>query len=187
MKRDESLRDVREAFASDADEEEEKKQATSSSSSIRPASLNAFDIISRSSSFDLSGLFEGENGRRAEARFATQKPTEAIVSKLEEIARTERFRVEKKDGVVKLEGSHEGGAAGGGGRDLRGHAGAVRGGGEEGGRRHAGVPAILRPGPETFAEGHRVGMANGGSVAAASAAALGASTTVAAIVGSCKA
>ncbi|XP_065021328.1 CBL-interacting protein kinase 5-like [Musa acuminata AAA Group] len=108
MKRDESLRDVREAFASDADEEEEKKQATSSSSSIRPASLNAFDIISRSSSFDLSGLFEEEKGRRAEARFATQKPTEAIVSKLEEIARTERFRVEKKDGVVKLEGSHEG-------------------------------------------------------------------------------
>ncbi|RWW53091.1 hypothetical protein BHE74_00040444 [Ensete ventricosum] len=108
MKRDESLRDVREAFASDADEEEEKKQATSSSSSIRPSCLNAFDIISRSSSFDLSGLFEGESGRRAEARFTTQKPTEAIVSKLEEIARTERFRVEKKDGVVKLEGSHEG-------------------------------------------------------------------------------
>ncbi|WOL11033.1 CBL-interacting protein kinase 5-like [Canna indica] len=111
MKRDESLGDVRRAFATDHEGEEEKKQEPcSSSSAVKPAPLNAFDLISRSPSFDLSGLFEEENERKAElARFTTQQPTEAIVSKLEEIAKTERFRVKKeKEGVVKLEGSREG-------------------------------------------------------------------------------
>ncbi|PKU78651.1 CBL-interacting protein kinase 5 [Dendrobium catenatum] len=78
--------------------------------SMKPTSLNAFDIISLSKGFDLSGLFEGcgKRGIAAEARFTTQKPAAAIVSRLEEIAQTGSFRVSKKDGKVKLEGRKEG-------------------------------------------------------------------------------
>ncbi|XP_020587203.1 CBL-interacting serine/threonine-protein kinase 20-like [Phalaenopsis equestris] len=76
----------------------------------RPVSLNAFDIISLSKGFDLSGLFEGCGNRptAAEARFTTQKPPEAIVSRFEKIAEMESFMVRKKDGKVKLQGKKEG-------------------------------------------------------------------------------
>ncbi|KAI9120787.1 hypothetical protein K1719_007820 [Acacia pycnantha] len=71
----------------------------------RPASLNAFDIISFSPGFDLSGLFE-EKGD--EARFVSGAPVSKIISKLEEIARVVSFTVRKKDCRVSLEGSKEG-------------------------------------------------------------------------------
>ncbi|XP_028764714.1 CBL-interacting serine/threonine-protein kinase 12 [Neltuma alba] len=71
----------------------------------RPASLNAFDIISFSPGFDLSGLFE-EKGD--EARFVSGAPVSKIISKLEEIARLVSFTVRKKDCRVNLEGSREG-------------------------------------------------------------------------------
>jgi serine/threonine protein kinase len=71
----------------------------------RPASLNAFDIISFSRGFDLSGLFE-EGGE--EARFVSGEPVSKIISKLEEIAKVVSFTVRKKDCRVSLEGSREG-------------------------------------------------------------------------------
>ncbi|KAJ4891609.1 CBL-interacting serine/threonine-protein kinase 13 [Raphanus sativus] len=71
----------------------------------RPASLNAFDIISFSSGFDLSGLFE-EGGQGA--RFVSAAPVTKIISKLEEIALLAKFTVRKKDWNVRLEGSREG-------------------------------------------------------------------------------
>ncbi|KAK7302956.1 hypothetical protein RJT34_13853 [Clitoria ternatea] len=71
----------------------------------RPPSLNAFDIISFSPGFDLSGLFE-EKGD--EARFVTAAPVSRIISKLEEIAQLVRFSVRKKDCRVSLEGTREG-------------------------------------------------------------------------------
>lgn len=71
----------------------------------RPASLNAFDIISFSPGFDLSGLFE-EGGE--EARFVSGAPVSRIISKLEEIAKVVSFTVRKKDCRVSLEGSREG-------------------------------------------------------------------------------
>lgn len=71
----------------------------------RPASLNAFDIISFSPGFDLSGLFE-EGGEGA--RFVSGAPVSKIISKLEEIARVVSFTVRKKDYRVSLEGSREG-------------------------------------------------------------------------------
>ncbi|GAB2301215.1 CBL-interacting serine/threonine-protein kinase 12 [Dionaea muscipula] len=71
----------------------------------RPASLNAFDIISFSRGFDLSGLFdEGGEG----SRFVSGAPVSKIISKLEEIARVVSFTVRKKDCRVSLEGSREG-------------------------------------------------------------------------------
>ncbi|XP_059669698.1 CBL-interacting serine/threonine-protein kinase 12-like [Cornus florida] len=71
----------------------------------RPASLNAFDIISFSPGFDLSGLFE-EGGD--DARFVSGAPVSKIISKLEEIAKVVSFSVRKKDCRVSLEGSREG-------------------------------------------------------------------------------
>ncbi|KAL5997846.1 CBL-interacting serine/threonine-protein kinase 20 [Asimina triloba] len=90
-----------------ADGGEEKKPE--SPFTIKPTSLNAFDIISFSKGFDLSGLFEdGGSRRQEEARFMTKKPASAIVSKLEEIAEMERFKVKEEDGLVKLQGCKEG-------------------------------------------------------------------------------
>ena len=71
----------------------------------RPPSLNAFDIISFSPGFDLSGLFE-EKGD--ETRFVTAAPVNRIISKLEEIAQLVSFSVRKKDCRVSLEGTREG-------------------------------------------------------------------------------
>ncbi|KAI0522953.1 hypothetical protein KFK09_005342 [Dendrobium nobile] len=71
----------------------------------RPASLNAFDIISFSQGFNLSGLFE-ERGE--EARFVSGEPVPMIISKLEEIAKLVSFTVRKKDFLVSLEGTREG-------------------------------------------------------------------------------
>ncbi|XP_058100837.1 CBL-interacting protein kinase 5 [Magnolia sinica] len=101
-----SLGDVTAAFASKCTDGPDKKPE--SAVPMKPTCLNAFDIISFSKGFDLSGLFEKENGQKQEARFTTKKPASAIVSKLEEIAETESFKVKKKDGLVKLQGSKEG-------------------------------------------------------------------------------
>ncbi|OIS98307.1 PREDICTED: CBL-interacting protein kinase 5-like [Nicotiana attenuata] len=78
------------------------------SSTMKPTCLNAFDIISLSPGFDLSSLFEKDKSYRSEARFTTQKPASTIVSKLEEVASMGSFKVKKKDGMVKMQGSKEG-------------------------------------------------------------------------------
>ncbi|XP_052203282.1 CBL-interacting serine/threonine-protein kinase 12 [Diospyros lotus] len=71
----------------------------------RPVSLNAFDIISFSPGFDLSGLFDDEGEG---ARFVSGAPVGKIISKLEDIAKVVSFTVRKKDCRVSLEGSREG-------------------------------------------------------------------------------
>ncbi|KAK4259574.1 hypothetical protein QN277_005891 [Acacia crassicarpa] len=88
---------------SESDSELEVKRRNASLP--RPASLNAFDIISFSAGFDLSGLFE-EKGD--EARFVSSAPVSEIVSKLEEIAEVVSFKVRRKDCRVSLEGWKEG-------------------------------------------------------------------------------
>ena len=50
----------------------------------KPCNLNAFDIISFSTGFDLSGLFE-DTVLRKETRFMSKKPASIIISKLEEV------------------------------------------------------------------------------------------------------
>ncbi|XVF20409.1 hypothetical protein REPUB_Repub11eG0196100 [Reevesia pubescens] len=76
--------------------------------SVQPPNLNAFDIISLSAGFDLSGLFEGTSQKR-ETRFTSRQPASVIISKLEEAARRLRLKVRKKDaGVMKMEGIKEG-------------------------------------------------------------------------------
>ncbi|KAI3732013.1 hypothetical protein L1987_63209 [Smallanthus sonchifolius] len=71
----------------------------------RPVTLNAFDLISFSRGFSLSGLFE-EGGE--ESWFVSGESLMNIVSKLEEIAKVVSFTVRKKDFRVSLEGSREG-------------------------------------------------------------------------------
>lgn len=71
----------------------------------RPASLNAFDIISFSRGFDLSGLFE--EGAHEGTRFVSGAPAPTIISKLEEIAKVVSFTVRKKDCKLSLEGSKD--------------------------------------------------------------------------------
>ncbi|GJN14915.1 hypothetical protein PR202_gb01792 [Eleusine coracana subsp. coracana] len=70
----------------------------------RPVSLNAFDIISFSKGFNLSGLFE-EKGN--EVRFVSAHPMQTIITKLEEIAKVKRFSVRRKDWRVSIEGTRE--------------------------------------------------------------------------------
>ncbi|KAK9049749.1 hypothetical protein SSX86_031282 [Deinandra increscens subsp. villosa] len=80
----------------------ERKRLTNMS---RPASLNAFDLISFSRGFSLSGLFE-DGGE--ESRFVTGASVSIIVSKFEEIGKVVSFTVRRKDFRVSLEGSREG-------------------------------------------------------------------------------
>jgi 5'-AMP-activated protein kinase catalytic alpha subunit len=70
----------------------------------RPVSLNAFDIISFSRGFNLSGLFEE---RGSEVRFVSAHPMQTIITKLEEIAKVKSFAVRRKDWRVSLEGTRE--------------------------------------------------------------------------------
>ncbi|CAN1230055.1 CBL-interacting serine/threonine-protein kinase 12 [Linum grandiflorum] len=93
-----------------SDSEMEARRTTRAPGSLpRPASLNAFDIISFSPGFDLSGLFEEGSSCNGEGtRFVTGAPVSKIISKLEEIANLVRFTVRKKDYRVSLEGSREG-------------------------------------------------------------------------------
>lgn len=69
--------------------------------------LNAFHIISLSEGFDLSPLFEEKKREeKEEMRFATTKPAEAVVSKLEEVAKSVKFSVRKSgdESSVRLQG-----------------------------------------------------------------------------------
>jgi len=98
----------------DARRRKRSKVTASSSSSpavaVRPLSMNAFDIISRSSGLDLSKMFDEEH-RPEEARFASRESTAAIVSRLEEIAGARNLSVRVRDkGMVEMEGGRRPGA-----------------------------------------------------------------------------
>ncbi|XP_010937988.1 CBL-interacting protein kinase 18 [Elaeis guineensis] len=95
--------DVNAAFNPSGDNTVEGKQEMG-----KLSNLNAFDIISLSAGFDLSGLFE-ETDHRREARFISSQPASTIFSKLEDTANRLRLKVKKKDsGVLKMEGSRAG-------------------------------------------------------------------------------
>ncbi|KAG8055361.1 hypothetical protein GUJ93_ZPchr0001g29818 [Zizania palustris] len=90
-------------------QEKNRAKVTMSSPAIdmKPPSMNAFDIISRSSGLNLSKMFDADDS--SEARFSSRETTTAIVSKLEEIAEAGRFSFKLKEkGRVELEGSHDG-------------------------------------------------------------------------------
>ncbi|XP_021716782.1 CBL-interacting protein kinase 2-like [Chenopodium quinoa] len=75
---------------------------------IKPAELNAFDIISLSCGFDLSGLFE-DCSHKKEARFTSREAASTIISKLMETAKSLRLKVRRMDkGLLNFEGTSEG-------------------------------------------------------------------------------
>lgn len=74
----------------------------------KPANLNAFEIISLSAGFDLSGLFEASDQKK-ETKFTSNKPAKTIISKMEEVAARLKLKVSKKDGGhFRFDGSKEG-------------------------------------------------------------------------------
>lgn len=98
-----TLADVDSVFNSSEEKFIDEKQAD-----MKPTNLNAFDIISLSAGLDLSGLLE-ETPRRREVKFTSTKTSSSIVSKFEEIAKSLRLKVKKKDGgVIKMEHTEEG-------------------------------------------------------------------------------
>jgi 5'-AMP-activated protein kinase, catalytic alpha subunit len=75
----------------------------------KPSNLNAFDIISNlSNGLDLSGMFE-ESEKKRESKFTSNKTASAIISKIEDTAKSLRLKLTKKDGgLLKMEGSKPG-------------------------------------------------------------------------------
>lgn len=69
--------------------------------------LNAFDIISFSSGFDLSGLFSECDVSDMGERFVSAETPERIIEKVEEVAKSEDLAVSKKENWgAKLEGQN---------------------------------------------------------------------------------
>lgn len=96
------------ADAVSGSQESSSHAAEANQESDKLAKLNAFDIISLSPGFDLSGMFEEKKFLR-EARFTSRQPASAIISKIEEIAKCLKLKVKKKErGMLKLEGVKEG-------------------------------------------------------------------------------
>ncbi|OMO65406.1 hypothetical protein COLO4_31271 [Corchorus olitorius] len=104
--------DIHAVFDSSGSESCSENEAASPSSTVKPSAFNAFDIISLSQGFDLSGLFEKDLNQRDCSRFTSRKPATDIVSKFEQIAQTESFSIKNKDGKVKLEGNYKEGRKG---------------------------------------------------------------------------
>lgn len=76
--------------------------------SLSLPNLNAFDIISLSTGFNLSGFFGDEYGCR-EDRFTTRQPVTTVLTKLKEVANHLKLKIRKKgNGVLKLAAPKEG-------------------------------------------------------------------------------
>ncbi|KAI4307561.1 hypothetical protein L6164_030733 [Bauhinia variegata] len=88
--------------------ESDNTTAETNEESFVPTSINAFDIICRSAGFDLSRYFENSFHKREE-RFSSRQPASVIISKLEEIAKWLRLKINKKEaGLLKLVSRKEG-------------------------------------------------------------------------------
>ncbi|KAK7275423.1 hypothetical protein RIF29_16539 [Crotalaria pallida] len=75
----------------------------------KPVSMNAFELISRSQSFNLDSLFEKQAGIvKRETHFTSQRPANEIMSKIEEAAKPLGFNVHKRDYKMKLQGDKSG-------------------------------------------------------------------------------
>ncbi|KAJ0080995.1 hypothetical protein Patl1_10498 [Pistacia atlantica] len=107
QQRNKLISDVHAAFES-SESESSTSTSMASRSPVKPYLFNAFDIISLSQGFNLSGLFENNMNSSLETRFTTTKSASAIVSKFEEIAVTEKCYFNKKNGTVNLRHSRQG-------------------------------------------------------------------------------
>ena len=103
-----SLVDVDSVFNGSNGAELDSSEKKAEAPGAKPACLNAFDIISLSPGFNLSGLFEEKQKVKQESRFTSTQPASSIISKLEEVAKLLRFSIKKRDCKVKLQGSEQG-------------------------------------------------------------------------------
>jgi len=77
--------------------------------SLSLPNLNAFDIISLSTGFNLSGFFEDKYGLNREERFTTRQSVTTVFAKLKELSRRLKLKVKKKEnGILKLAAPKEG-------------------------------------------------------------------------------
>ncbi|MCO5567589.1 hypothetical protein L7F22_021283 [Adiantum nelumboides] len=74
----------------------------------RPASLNAFELISLNKGLNLSGLFEDEIESKQASHFTSKFSAPEIISKMEETAKPLGFSVQKRDYKMKLQGADPG-------------------------------------------------------------------------------
>ncbi|XP_062091310.1 CBL-interacting serine/threonine-protein kinase 9 [Humulus lupulus] len=75
----------------------------------KPVSMNAFELISRSQSFNLENLFEKQSGLvKRETRFTSQRPANEIMDKIEEAAKPLGFNIRKQNYKMKLQGDKTG-------------------------------------------------------------------------------
>ncbi|KAL6991547.1 CBL-interacting serine/threonine-protein kinase 23 [Sarracenia purpurea var. burkii] len=74
-----------------------------------PASMNAFELISKSQGLNLSSLFEKQMGLvKRETRFTSKCPASEVISKIEEAAVPLGFDVRKNNYKLKLHGEKTG-------------------------------------------------------------------------------
>ncbi|MFS7931369.1 putative protein kinase CAMK-CAMKL-CHK1 family [Helianthus anomalus] len=108
---EDTIQEIKSSSGSSTNLEKLKKEETTDPPApLKPIPMNAFDIISMSDGLNLSGLFEeSAPSEKLESRFITTVPAATIMSKLEEVAVTEDFRVLKKlDGTLIIQGRKEG-------------------------------------------------------------------------------
>jgi serine/threonine protein kinase len=100
---DVSLEDVDAAFNSSEEDLVAEKR-------VKPESMNAFALISRSQGFNLGNLFEQEMMGlvKRETSFASQRTPQEIVSKIEEACGPLGFNVRKQNYKMKLKGDKTG-------------------------------------------------------------------------------
>ncbi|KAH1073789.1 hypothetical protein J1N35_026117 [Gossypium stocksii] len=76
---------------------------------VKPVSMNAFELISRSRSFCLDNLFEKQmHLAKRQTSFASQCPPNEIISKIEDAAKPLGFNVDKRNYKMKLKGDKSG-------------------------------------------------------------------------------
>ncbi|WJX58446.1 CBL-interacting serine/threonine-protein kinase 10 [Trifolium repens] len=89
-------------------DDSDQRDETEKQESVVPVSINAFDIISLSTGFNLCGFFE-DSFKKKEARFTSRQPASIIISRMEEIAKRLKMKIKKRAaGLLKLEGVDEG-------------------------------------------------------------------------------
>jgi len=99
--------DVEVAF--DSSDSDNSPMSTKEEGPLKLYKFNAFDLISLSSGLDLSGLFENDQNEKQLMRFSTRETPSTVISMLEKIAQIDdKFKVLKKDGIVRLEGCKPG-------------------------------------------------------------------------------
>ncbi|KAG6492687.1 CBL-interacting protein kinase 18-like [Zingiber officinale] len=107
MKIKQPIEDNSHLEAATAHDNPESNAAEEKNNSTKITNLNAFEIISLSAGFNLSGLFEENQNKQT--WFTSKKSASAIISKLYEVAKMLKFKVKKKDGgIVKMESLKEG-------------------------------------------------------------------------------